>query len=66
MDQLTEVARELADEAITTAVDLGGDPDEIDETLEFLDEGDAQRLLGEFKDAVSAYKDALAKAEGAL
>ncbi|WP_197993326.1 hypothetical protein [Gimesia aquarii] len=56
----------MADEAITTAVDLGGDPDEIDEALELLDEGDALRLLGEFKDAVSAYKDVLAKAEGVL
>lgn len=66
MDQLTGVAREIADNAITTAINLGGDADEIDEALESLDEGDALRLLGEFKDAVSAYKDALAKAEGAL
>ena len=72
MDDLAGVAMQLAVDAIDAAIEQGGDPDEIDEAEMFLAEGDAHRALGvagdceAFKDAVSAYKDALAKAEGAV
>ncbi len=72
MDKLAGVARQLAVEAIDEAIAAGGDQDAIDEAEATLVVGDALRELGNsgvceaFKDAVNAYKDALAKAEGAL
>ncbi len=72
MDKLAGVARQLAVEAIDEAVAAGGDQDAIDEAEVSLIVGDALRELGNsgvceaFKDAVNFYKDALAKAEGAL
>ncbi len=72
MDDLAGVAMQLAVDAFVAAIALGGDPDEIDEAAMFLAEGDALRALGvagdceAFKDAVNAYKDALAKAESAI
>ena len=72
MDNLAGVARQLAVDAINAAIAMGGDPIEIGEAEMFLAEGDAFRALGvagdceAFKDAISAYKDALAKAEGAI
>ena len=65
MDQLAGVARQLAADALDFAIDQGGDPSEINDAQEALDEGDALRASASFKDAVSKYKDALAKAESA-
>ena len=72
MDKLAGIARQLAVEAIDEAIAAGGDQDAIDEAEVSLIVGDALRELGNagvceaFKDAVNFYKDALAKAEGAL
>jgi hypothetical protein len=65
MDDLAEVARGLAEQAITDANNGGGDWDKIAEAQASLAEGDALRAWGDFKDAVNKYKDALAQAEGA-
>ncbi len=66
MDQLAGVARHLAVDAIDYAIDNGGDSGEINDAQNYLAEGDALRGWEEFKDAVNKYKDALAKAEGAV
>ena len=65
IDQLAGVARQLAETAIGEAITRGGDAGDINEAEMFLLQGDALRMAGGFKDAVNAYKDALAKAEGA-
>ena len=67
IDPLTEFARTLAVAAIDQAIaELGpGDP-KITEAQEALLDGDTLKDSLLFKDAVNAYKDALAKAEGAL
>ena len=65
MDQLAGVARQLASDALDFAIDQGGDPSEINDAQQALDEGDALKASASFKDAVSKYKDALAKAESA-
>ncbi len=66
MGQLTEIARVLAVEAIDEAIAQGGDAGEIGDAQQAVAEGDTLRASGAFKDAVNQYKDALAKAEGAL
>lgn len=66
MDQLAGIARQLAMAAIDDAIDQGGDPTEIAEAQQALAEGDVLRDTGAFKDAINKYKDALAKAEGAI
>ncbi len=66
MDQLTEIARVLAVEAIDEAIAQGGDAGEIGDAQQAVADGDTLRGSGAFKDAVNKYKDALAKAEGAL
>ena len=72
MDQLAEIARVLAVEAINVGIAEGGDSDVIADAQQALDDGDALRALGQagdlakFKDAVNKYKDALAKAECVL
>ena len=53
-------------DALEEAIAQGGDAGEIDEAELALDDGDALRDSGTFKDAVNKYKDALAKAESAL
>ena len=66
LDQLTGVARQLAADALAEAIAQGGDPGDIADAQEALDEGDALRASGDFKDAVNKYKDALSKAESAI
>ena len=66
MDQLARTARQLAQEALDQAVAQGGDSVVIADAQQTLAEGDTLRESGAFKDAVSKYKDALAKAESAL
>jgi len=66
MNDLLDISRQLADDAINLAITLGSDSDKIDTALEKLDEGDDFRGDGEFKGAASKYKDALSEAESAL
>ena len=65
MDQLADAARQFAADALDFAIAQGGDPSEINDAQQALDEGDALKASASFKDAVSKYKDALAKAESA-
>ena len=62
IDKLVCVAKQLAEDAIEQAIANGGDSDKIADAQDSLSEGDA---LGDSKDAVNKYKDALAAAEGA-
>ncbi len=64
-DRLVEAARGLAQAAVNLAIEESGDPEVIEEAEAFLDQGDILRDAGAAKDAVSKYKDALAKAESA-
>ncbi len=66
MDELAGIARLLASTALDEATAQGGDPVVLDAAQLDLDDGDALRASGAFKDAVSEYKDALAKAESQL
>ena len=66
IDRIAGVANHLAVVAIDEAIAQGGDPDKIEEAQLYLTEGDALTEASAFKDAVSKYKDALAKAESAL
>ena len=67
MDQLAEVARQLAADALALAqAQPSADADVITDAQQSLDDGDALRAPGTFKGAVKKYKDALAKAEGVL
>ena len=66
MDEIAGIARLLAVETINEAISGGGDPGDIDDAEQSLDDGDTLRGAGSFKDAVYKYKDALAKAEGSL
>ena len=65
MDRLAAIAAQIAQDAIDEAIARGGDPATIADAQAALDDGDALRASGAFKDAVGKYKDALAKAEGA-
>ena len=65
MDRLVGAARNLATNAIAEAMARPGDPTQIADALQALDDGNALHADEEFKDAVNKYKDALAKAEGA-
>lgn len=56
---------QLAVEALGEAEARGRDPGGINQARRALAEGDGLREAGRFKDAVSKYKDALAKAESA-
>ena len=62
IDQFATAARQLATDAIV----LVSDPHIKAEAQQSLDQGDALRESGAFKDAINKYKDALAKAESAL
>lgn len=66
MDQLARTSRQLAQEVLDQAIAQGGDSVVIADAQQTLAEGDTLRESGAFKDAVSKYKDALAKAEGAI
>jgi len=66
MDTLAGIARQLAVNAINEAIAGDSDPDKVSEAQQSLADGDGLRALGEYKDAASKYKDAVANAEGAL
>jgi len=67
MDQITEIARQIAEDAIDNAINTpGSDPVEIVDAQQFLADGDSLRTGSLFKDAVTKYKVALTKAESAL
>ena len=63
MDQLVEIARQVASSAIDAAITGVGDPGKIVDAQEALAEGDAAST---FKDAAAKYSDAVSKAESAL
>jgi serine protease AprX len=65
LDRVTGAARQLAVDAVKEATARGGDQTKIAEANRYLNEGDALRAATSFKAAVSKYKDALSKAEGA-
>ena len=58
MDELAEIARRVASDAVNRAIAQGGDPQELAEAQQALADGDALRATGEFKDAVNEYKNA--------
>jgi len=66
MDDLSASAKQLANTALDQAIAQGGDPDVINDAEQLLLEGDGHRADEDFLDAVSKYKDALAKAESVL
>jgi len=67
LDQLTEIVRQIAADAIDIAINTpGSDPVEIADAQQFLADGDTLRTAGQFKDAVAKYKDALSKALSAV
>ena len=65
MDQLAGIARQVATDALDEAIAQSGDPGEINDAQQALNEGDGLRTSEAFKDAVNKYKDALSKAESA-
>ena len=65
INQLLDVSRQLADDAIDAAIARGGDVVKIEDAQQFLADGDPLRALGQFKNAANEYKAALAKAEAA-
>lgn len=62
MNDLAGIARAVAVVAIEDAITQGGDPGDIGDAQDSRAEGDALRDAGQHKDAVSKYKDAVAKA----
>jgi len=71
MDDFAGIARQLASDAIDAAISGGGDAVKIADAQQSLADGDTLRAsaaagaLGDYKDAASKYKDAIAKAESA-
>ena len=65
-DQLASAASQLAVDAINLAISQGGDQGEIEEAQNYLAQGESQAVDEAYRDAVSMYKDALAKAESAM
>jgi uncharacterized protein len=65
LDRLARAIRLLAVDAIEEAKARGGDATTIDEAEKDLAKGDARRLAGAFKNAISSYGEAIVKAEGA-
>ena len=65
MDSIAGAARDLANDAIGEARAGRRNASKITEARQALARGDARRRARGFKDAVAAYKDAAAKAEGA-
>ena len=69
MDSLAGISNQIAGDAIANA--QGGDPDKIATAIAYLAEGDAlwasgkSGNLGDFKDAISKFKSAVAEGEGA-
>ena len=66
MDILAWIAQQMAIEALDQAIAQGGNPSDIADAEEALEDGNGLRGEGAYKDAVNKYKDALAKAQGAL
>ena len=65
LDELGQVTRLLAVDAIEEAKARGGDASKIDSAESQLARGDARLAASRFKDAVARYKDAISQAEGA-
>jgi type II secretory pathway pseudopilin PulG len=65
MDNITEIARQLAVDAIAYAMNSGGDSGEINNAQQQFDQADALRASENFMGAVSQYRDALSAGESA-
>ena len=65
LDELAQVTRLLAVDAIEEAKARDGDASKIDEAESQLARGDARLAGSRFKDAIARYKDAISQAEGA-
>jgi hypothetical protein len=65
MNNLTEIARQLAADAIGYAMNSGGDSGEINSAQQHLAQADALRASENFMGAVSQYRDALSAGESA-
>ncbi|MEE9123543.1 MAG: hypothetical protein V3U14_03490 [candidate division NC10 bacterium] len=66
MDQLAEIARQIAVEALNEAIAQGGRPKKINDAQKALAKGDALRATGKFNKAVAKYREALKEAERSL
>jgi tetratricopeptide (TPR) repeat protein len=66
MDQLAEIPRQIAVEALNEAIAQGGRPKKINDAQKALAKGDALRATGKFKKAVAKYREALKEAERSL
>jgi tetratricopeptide (TPR) repeat protein len=66
MTTLANAGRHTVQTKLDVAISGNGHPPEIAEAEYLLTEGDALRDAGAYKDAVSKYKDALAKSESPL
>ncbi len=62
INQLLDILRQMADDAINDAIERGADVTTAEDKFS---EGEIARAAGEFKTAAAKYKDALATAEGA-
>ncbi|MDG2305428.1 MAG: LamG domain-containing protein [Candidatus Binatia bacterium] len=62
MDNLTNLAREAASDAIADAISRGGDPSRIGRAQGYLADGDAKNTSGEFSNAIGKFRAALKKA----
>jgi predicted extracellular nuclease len=65
LDRLARAMRLLAVDAIEEAKARGGGAATIDEAEKDLAKGDTRMLAGQFKNAISSYREAILKAEGA-
>jgi uncharacterized protein len=65
LDELAQVTRLLAVDAIEEAKAAGGSASKIDKAEQKVARGDTQLASGRYKKAVAEYKDALSQAEGA-
>ena len=65
MDTLAAAGRLLAEQAIADAITRSRNPGKITDAQSALAAGDARWIAGRYKDALSRYKDAYAKAAGA-
>ena len=66
IDVLVGIAEQIATDALDQAVGCDPGHPDLNDAQQALADGDILRASGAFKDAVSTYKDALAKAEGVL
>ncbi len=66
MDRIAAVARLLANVVLNQAIGCDPGNSDVSDAQQALDDGDVLRSAQAFKDAISQYKDAKAKAEGVV